>query len=136
MILSTQPITRLVLLIMIFIKSAFLFLLLDYYFLGLTYIIVYVGAIAILFLFVIMMAETHVTPLKSTSASHITILPDSLNVENTNLNNSYKLRIPSSSMLRINSINGSASHLAKGLGSTSKDVRSTNTLLTMSLWLI
>jgi hypothetical protein len=43
MILSTQPITRLALLIMIFIMSAFLFLLLDYYFLGLTYIIVYVG---------------------------------------------------------------------------------------------
>lgn len=43
MILSTQPITRLALLIKIFIKSAFLFLLLDYYFLGLTYIIVYVG---------------------------------------------------------------------------------------------
>lgn len=35
---------------------------LDYTFLGLTYIIVYVGAIAILFLFVIMMAETHITP--------------------------------------------------------------------------
>ena len=42
--------------------SAFLYFLLDYYFLGLTYIIVYVGAIAILFLFVIMMCETKETP--------------------------------------------------------------------------
>jgi NADH-ubiquinone oxidoreductase chain 6 len=131
MILSTQPITRLALLIKIFIKSAFLFLLLDYYFLGLTYIIVYVGAIAILFLFVIMMAETHVTPLKSTKNELITILPNSLNVENTNLNNSYKLRIPSSSMGSINSINGSATHLAKGLGLEYS--RSTNTLLSIIL---
>jgi NADH:ubiquinone oxidoreductase subunit 6 (subunit J) len=38
--------------------GAFQFLILDYYFLGLTYIIVYVGAIAILFLFVIMLIQT------------------------------------------------------------------------------
>ena len=57
-LLSIQPIIRLALLIKIFLKSAFIFLLLDYYFLGLTYIIVYVGAIAILFLFVIKMASS------------------------------------------------------------------------------
>ncbi len=61
-IFSTQPITRLALLITVFIKSAFILIMLDFTFLGLTYIIVYVGAIAILFLFVIMMAETHITP--------------------------------------------------------------------------
>jgi NADH:ubiquinone oxidoreductase subunit 6 (subunit J) len=32
---------------------------LEFYFLGLTYLIVYIGAICILFLFVIMMLETH-----------------------------------------------------------------------------
>jgi len=36
--------------------------LLDFYFLGLTYIIVYVGAIMILFLFVIMMVQIHLMP--------------------------------------------------------------------------
>ena len=36
---------------------------LDYYFLGLTYIIVYVGAIAILFLFVIMLLQTDTNPI-------------------------------------------------------------------------
>lgn len=61
-IFSTQPITRLALLITVFIMSAFILIMLDFYFLGLTYIIVYVGAIAILFLFVIMMAEAHITP--------------------------------------------------------------------------
>ena len=62
MILSTQPITRLALLITVFIMSALILIILDFYFLGLTYVIVYVGAIAILFLFVIMMAEAHITP--------------------------------------------------------------------------
>jgi NADH:ubiquinone oxidoreductase subunit 6 (subunit J) len=37
--------------------ASFIFMFFDYYFLGLTYIIVYVGAIAILFLFVIMMVS-------------------------------------------------------------------------------
>jgi NADH:ubiquinone oxidoreductase subunit 6 (subunit J) len=37
-------------------------ILLDFYFLGLTYIIVYVGAIMILFLFVIMMVQIHLIP--------------------------------------------------------------------------
>jgi NADH-ubiquinone oxidoreductase chain 6 len=62
MILTTQPITRLALLITVFIMSALALIVLDFYFLGLTYVIVYVGAIAILFLFVIMMAEAHITP--------------------------------------------------------------------------
>ena len=59
MILTIQPIIRLALIIKIFVKSAFILIILDYYFLGLTFIIVYVGAIAILFLFVIKMAEVH-----------------------------------------------------------------------------
>lgn len=62
---SLNPISRLAYLIKVFIKSAFIFLLLDNYFLGLTYIIVYVGAIAILFLFVIMMTETLLIPSNS-----------------------------------------------------------------------
>lgn len=41
-------------------------LILDFYFLGLTYIIVYVGAIMILFLFVIMMVQ--ITEVSDTSS--------------------------------------------------------------------
>jgi NADH:ubiquinone oxidoreductase subunit 6 (subunit J) len=59
---SLNPISRLLLLILVYIKSAFLYILLDYYFLGLTYIIVYVGAISILFLFIIKKSETVETP--------------------------------------------------------------------------
>lgn len=50
-----DPIQKLIALISLFIFSSFIFILLNFFFLGLTYLIVYIGAIAILFLFVIMM---------------------------------------------------------------------------------
>ena len=50
-----DPIRKLLALISLFLFSTFLFLILNFFFLGLTYLIVYIGAIAILFLFVIMM---------------------------------------------------------------------------------
>ena len=43
-------------------KIGLLYKILDFYFLGLSYIIVYVGAISILFLFVIMITDTGKTP--------------------------------------------------------------------------
>jgi NADH-ubiquinone oxidoreductase chain 6 len=57
LVLVTQwdPIKKLLALISLFIFSSFIFILLNFFFLGLTYLIVYIGAIAILFLFVIMM---------------------------------------------------------------------------------
>jgi len=51
---SLHPVHRMAFLILVFLSGSFLMILLDFYFLGLTYIIVYVGAIMILFLFVIM----------------------------------------------------------------------------------
>lgn len=50
-----NPVSRLSFLIIVYQAGSFMYTILDFYFLGLTYIIVYVGAIAILFLFVIMM---------------------------------------------------------------------------------
>lgn len=88
MIFNTQPITRLALLITVFIKSALKLNLLDYYFLGLTYIIVYVGAIAILFLFVIMMADT--SPKGSEGSGSKIITPLIFNYNQSNI----KLKIP------------------------------------------
>lgn len=52
-----NPIHKVAYLCALFLNGAFIFLSLDFYFLGLTYIIVYVGAIAIIFLFVIMMIK-------------------------------------------------------------------------------
>jgi NADH-ubiquinone oxidoreductase chain 6 len=59
---SVHVMTRLALLIFIFLVAGLFFMIIDFYFLGLTYIIVYVGAIAILFLFVIMLINTNATP--------------------------------------------------------------------------
>ena len=50
---------RLLLLVVIFLLTAGLYLLYDFYFLGLAYIIIYCGAIAIIFLFVLMMISLH-----------------------------------------------------------------------------
>ena len=52
---ASGAIERLIGLVAVFLSVASLFWLFDFYFLALTYIIVYVGAIAVLFLFVIMM---------------------------------------------------------------------------------
>ena len=54
---ALNPIHRIGYLILVFMIGAFIFMLLDFYFQGQVYIIVYVGAIAILFLFIIMMVE-------------------------------------------------------------------------------
>jgi len=51
---SGLMVNRLILLVLLFFLAAFVYLLFDFYFLGLSYLIVYSGAIAILFLFVIM----------------------------------------------------------------------------------
>lgn len=51
----SNPVIRMQNQIIVYLMGAFIFLLLDNHFQGLAYIIVYVGAIAILFLFVIMM---------------------------------------------------------------------------------
>ena len=54
--------TRLALLILVFILTGLIYKIQDFRFLGLTYIIVYVGAISILFLFVIMKTEAGRSP--------------------------------------------------------------------------
>jgi len=51
-------------------------ILLDFYFLGLTYIIVYVGAIMILFLFVIMMVQIQVLPTGQSEPTYMTAAID------------------------------------------------------------
>ena len=52
-----NPIYKIIYLISLFLFGSSILLVLDFYFLGLTYFIVYIGAITILFLFVIMMVQ-------------------------------------------------------------------------------
>eukprot|EP00842_Homolaphlyctis_polyrhiza_P004507 jgi/Hompol1/5057/HPOL_004122-RA len=72
-------IRKLILLTTIFFISSFIILLFNFYFIGLTYIIIYIGAITILFLFVIMMIEINsfspiVRPINQTTIIGILVL--------------------------------------------------------------
>lgn len=60
-IVSRSPINSVLFLCGVYLAGGGIFLLLDHYFLGLTLIIVYVGAIAILFLFTIFMINVRLT---------------------------------------------------------------------------
>jgi hypothetical protein len=97
---ALNPISRLIYLIVIFVMSSFLYLLLDYYFLGLTYIIVYVGAIAILFLFIIMMSEKNPDGLTGSRTFN-----DKPNVSKFKFSGAYLV----SSANSVNSVGGIAS---------------------------
>jgi NADH-quinone oxidoreductase subunit J len=68
---SFNPVNRLVALIITYLAGAFIYAFMDFYFISLTYIIVYVGAIAILFLFVIMMIPVHVDFTATKSNSYV-----------------------------------------------------------------
>lgn len=69
-ILSRNPVYSVLWLIFAFANGAGLFILLGAEFLAMTLIIVYVGAVAVLFLFVVMMLDINVAELKSRVASN------------------------------------------------------------------
>jgi NADH-quinone oxidoreductase subunit J len=74
-ILSNHPIFSLLFLIANFILAAILLFLLECEFLALLFIVVYVGAVAILFLFAIMMLESKLNDLSRNSTKYITMGP-------------------------------------------------------------
>nr|VFK50164.1 MAG: NADH dehydrogenase subunit J [Candidatus Kentron sp. TUN]VFK51213.1 MAG: NADH dehydrogenase subunit J [Candidatus Kentron sp. TUN] len=64
MVITTRnPVHAILFLVLTFCTSAGLWLLLEAEFLALTLVLVYVGAVMVLFLFVIMMLDTKITPL-------------------------------------------------------------------------
>lgn len=60
-------------------------IILDFYFLGLTYIIVYVGAIMILFLFVIMMVQIHLMPVTLAVSPRVVLVDKPLSTTSLDL---------------------------------------------------
>lgn len=72
-VISQQPVFSLLFLVSSFIFSAFLLFLLECEFLALLFIIIYVGAIAILFLFAIMMLETKLINLKRNTIQYFPV---------------------------------------------------------------
>lgn len=72
---SKSPINSVIYLVMVYLAGGGLFLLMDHTFLGLTLIIVYVGAIAILFLFTVFMINLRASSTTSTlGLSHVFVL--------------------------------------------------------------
>ena len=74
-ITSKNPVISVVFLIGTFVSSAGYLLLIGINFVGISYIIVYVGAIAVLFLFVIMMINIKLTDILETGSQYTKTLP-------------------------------------------------------------
>ena len=74
-ITSKNPVIAVIFLISVFVNAAGYLILLGIGFIGISYIIVYVGAIAVLFLFVIMMINIKLTDILETGNQYTKNLP-------------------------------------------------------------
>jgi NADH-ubiquinone oxidoreductase chain 6 len=74
-ITATSPVAMVVYLIGVFIQSAAYLLLLGLGFVGLSYLVVYVGAVAVLFLFVVMMLNVRAADVTASGHSYARGLP-------------------------------------------------------------
>lgn len=72
-VISVNPVHSVLYLILVFSLSAGVLLLLNAEFLGVVYVVVYVGAIAVLFLFVVMMLNIRAAELESSAVSYIPV---------------------------------------------------------------
>jgi NADH-quinone oxidoreductase subunit J len=71
--MAKNPVQSVLLLVLVFLQTALLFILLGAEFLAILLITVYIGAIAILFLFVVMLLNLRVVELHSSLQYHIPI---------------------------------------------------------------
>ena len=74
-ITSKNPVIAVIFLISVFVNAAGYLILLGIGFIGISYIIVYIGAIAVLFLFVIMMINIKLTDILETGSQYTKTLP-------------------------------------------------------------
>ena len=72
-IISRNPIHSVLFLILVFFNTSILFLFSNAEFLAMVVLIVYIGAVAVLFLFVIMMLDINITKLRQTFLSYLPI---------------------------------------------------------------
>ena len=79
-ITSKNPVIAVIFLISVFVNAAGYLILLGIGFIGISYIIVYVGAIAVLFLFVIMMINIKLTDILETGSQYTKNIPLALSV--------------------------------------------------------
>src|ERR1700743_2380207 len=79
-ITSKNPVIAVIFLISVFVNAAGYLILLGVGFIGISYIIVYVGAITVLFLFVIMMINIKLTDILETGTQYTKNLPLGLGI--------------------------------------------------------
>ena len=72
-IISKNPIHSVLFLILVFFNSAILFLFSNAEFLAMVLLIVYIGAVAVLFLFVVMMLDINITKLRQSLLNYLPI---------------------------------------------------------------
>ena len=102
-ITSKNPVIAVIFLISLFINAAGYLIFSGVGFIGLTYIILYVGAITVLFLFVIMMINIKLTDILETGKSYTQNLPLGLSVGLLFIYEfaSMTVQLPSQSLLHI-----------------------------------
>jgi len=79
-ITSKNPVISVIFLISLFINAACYLIIIGVGFIGISYIIVYIGAIAVLFLFVIMMINIKTTDILETGSQYTKTIPLALSV--------------------------------------------------------
>ena len=79
-ITATNPVISVIFLITTFVQVALYLILIGVNFIGISYIVIYVGAIAVLFLFVIMMINIKLTDVLETGYNYTKNLPIGLNI--------------------------------------------------------
>ena len=125
-ITSKNPVIAVIFLISVFVNAAGYLILIGVGFLGITYIILYVGAITVLFLFVIMMINIKLTDILETGSQYTKNLPLALsitiiflyilfNIIPMTFNNVPALSLISESIINLNSILLNSNVISKDL---------------------
>ena len=79
-ITSKNPVVSVIFLISTFVQAALYLILIGINFVGISYIVIYVGAIAVLFLFVIMMINIKLTDILETGSQYTKNLPIAISI--------------------------------------------------------
>nr|YP_009344389.1 NADH dehydrogenase subunit 6 [Pleurotus eryngii]APT42204.1 NADH dehydrogenase subunit 6 [Pleurotus eryngii] len=125
-ITSKNPVISIIFVIATFVQAAGYLIFIGVNFIGISYIVIYVGAIAVLFLFVIMMINIKLTDILETGNQYTKNLPLALAIGSLstyviftiipfNLNNVPALSLISESLINLNSLILNSNFISKDL---------------------
>jgi NADH-ubiquinone oxidoreductase chain 6 len=117
-ITSNNPIISIIFLITAFVNAAGYLILLGINFIGISYIVIYVGAIAVLFLFIILMINIKLTDILDTGYNFTKNLPIGLNIASLLLFIFFSIAIEIN-LFPFSSLAGNSYHFYQGGGAGS-----------------